>query len=191
MVDENLVRKDISFGEMAELARRYAADPDTDCNDADKAVAVLYKSAGYQKRSYIRAFVAVLDEIGDALEHAHAIPRSLGLALRKRMEAMPEIGAKIRADLAQWHDRPVNDELDVLRKYAGGAGGAETFPAGKVAKPPAPRKAKTTFQIARAEGPAKCSASNGRLELRLDRDFSAIDRRKLETAVQKLLDALE
>ena len=191
MVDENLVRKDISFGEMAELARSYAADPLTDCFDADKAVAILYKSAGYQKRSYIRAFVALLDEIGDELEHAYAIPRSLGLSLRKRMEEVPGIAAKINAELSQWHDRPTNDELDVLRKYAGGAGGTETFPAGKVSRPQAPRKAKTTFQIERPEGAAKCTASNGRLELRLPRDFSAVDRRKLEGAVRKLLDELE
>ena len=191
MVDENLVRKGISFGEMAELARSYAADPQTDCNDADKAVAILYKSAGYQKRSYIRAFVALLDEIGDTLEHTHAIPRSLGLSLRKRMEEVPGVATKIKAELSQWHDRPVTDELDVLRKYAGGAGQGETFPAGKVAKKQAPRKAKTTFQIERAEGAAKCTASNGRLELRLPLDFSAVDRRKLEVAVRALLDGLE
>lgn len=191
MVDENLVRKDISFGEMAELARSYAADSQTDCNDPDKAVAILYKSAGYQKRSYIRAFVALLDEIGDALEHAHAIPRSLGLNLRKRMEETPAIATKIKAELAQWHDRPINDELDVLRKYAGGVGASETFPAGKVTKKQAPRKAKTTFQIERVEGAAKCTASNGRLELRLPLDFSAVDRRKLEAAVKALLDGLD
>lgn len=190
MVDENLVRKDISFGEMAELARGYAADPQTDCNDADKAVAILYKSAGYQKRSYIRTFVALLDDIGDMLEHSYAIPRNLGVTLRKRMEEVPGIPAKIKAEVSGWNDRPVNDELDMLRKYAGGTGEAETFATGKVSKPHAPRKAKTTFQIERAEGAAKCTASNGRLELRLPVDFSAIDRRKLEAAVRSLLDDL-
>ena len=58
MVDENLVRKDISFAEMAMLALDYAADPGTAVNDPEKAVAVLFKSAGYQKRSYIRTFMA-------------------------------------------------------------------------------------------------------------------------------------
>lgn len=191
MVDENLVRKDISFGEMAELTRGYAADPETDCNEADKAVAILFKSAGYQKRSYIRAFVALLDEIGDVLEHPYAISRSLGLALRKRMGEVPGIAAKIKTELSQWHDRPIEDELNVLRKYAGGTVGADTFPAGKGGKTNAPRKAKTTFQITRAEGAAKCTASNGRLELRLDKDFSAVDRRKLEAAVRTLLNDLD
>ena len=67
MVDENLVRKDISFAEMANLARSYAADPETDCSDTDKAVAVLFKSASYTKRSYIRAFAAMLDAVGEHL----------------------------------------------------------------------------------------------------------------------------
>jgi len=191
MVDENLVRKNISFGEMAELARGYAADALTDCNDADKAVAILYKSAGYQKRSYIRSFVALLDEIGEVLEHSYAIPRSLGLSLRKRMEEVPGIAAKINAELSEWQDRPITDELDVLRRYAGGVGSTETFLAGRAPKKLAPRKAKTTFQIERAEGAAKCTASNGRLELRLPVDFSAIDRRKLEASVRALLDGLE
>lgn len=190
MVDENLVRKDISFAEMAGLVRGYAADPQTDCADVDKAVAILFKSAGYQKRSYIRSFVSLLDQIGDYLEHPHEIPRSLGLALLKRMEASPGIAASIKAEVSGWNDRPIQDELDMLRRYAGGAGAAETFPAGKVREVVKPRKAKTTFQIDRPEGTAKCTASAGRLELRLPVDFSALDRRALESAVRKLLDDL-
>ena len=61
MVDENLVRKDISFAEMAMLALDYANDPGTATNDPEKAVAVLFKSAGYQKRSYIRTFMTVVE----------------------------------------------------------------------------------------------------------------------------------
>ncbi len=192
MVDENLVRKDISFGEMAMLARKYARDPNTDCDDPDKAVAILYKSAGYQKRTYIRAFVWLLDYIGHLLEHPYAIPRNLGLALKKKVEADSAVIEQLHSEFAGWFDRPVEDELAILRKYAGGAGESETFPAGKIpAKAVAPRKAKTTFQIARPEGAAKCAASNGRLEVRLPVDFSAIERRKLEEAVRELLKSLE
>lgn len=189
MVDENLVRKDISFAEMADLAIAYAADPYTDCDAPDKAVATLYKSASYTKRSYIRSFITLMERIGEALEHAPYIPRSLGLSLVKRMEEVGGIPQRIKAELKDWDGRSVADELEVLRKFAG-AGEAETFPAGKVRQPQAPRKAKTTFQIERPEGAAKCTASNGRLELRLPLDFSAVDRRKLQAAVQGLLDQL-
>lgn len=192
MVDENMVRKDISFGEMAELARAYVADPKTDCTDPDKAVAILYRSAGYQKRTYIRSFITLLDMIGHLIEHPHAISRNLGLALKKAFEENPALVNILADEVAGWNHRATNDELDILRKYAGGVGERETFPAGKIpAKAPAPRKAKTTFQIARRQGTAKCAASNGRLEIRLPVDFSALERRRLEEAVRTLLDGLE
>ena len=58
----------------------------------------------------------------------------------------------------------------------------ETLPEGK---------ARTTFQLVRPQGSAKCTAANGRLEIRLPRDFSAIDRRRLEAAVASLLDQID
>lgn len=193
MVDENLVRKDVSFLEMAALARDYAADPHTDCDDPDKAVAILYKSAGYQKRSYIRAFITLVDRLGEVLQFPQEVPRNLGLALRRRLEAEPEIAAAIRDELKTWDNRSVEDEIGVLRRWAGDGEGDETFPAGKVSAAPArrgTRKAKVTFDVPRAEGPAKCTAANGRLEVRLPVDFSTIDRRKLEAAVRRMLDQI-
>lgn len=192
MVDENLVRKDISFAEMAELARNYAADPGVECDDPDKAVAILFQSAGYQKRSYIRAFVGLLDRLGDGLAHSREIPRNLGLALRKRLDEEPEVARAIKAELKDWENRSAMDELGVLRRFAGEGEGEATFPAGKVAPPPrpAPRKARVTFELRRAEGAAKCTAANGRLEVRLPLDFSTVDRRKLEAAVRAMLDQI-
>jgi ParB family transcriptional regulator, chromosome partitioning protein len=194
MVDENLVRKDVSFAEMAALARDYARDPRTDCVEPDKAVTVLFRSAGYQKRSYIRAFVTVIDRLGEVLEFPQEIPRNLGLELRKRLEEEPGIAAAIRDELKDWENRSVQDELGVLRRWAGdGAGeGEEFFPAGKVPALPSrsTRKAKVTFDVPRAEGAAKCTAASGRLEVRLPVDFSTMDRRRLEDAVRRMLDQL-
>lgn len=189
MVDENLVRKDISFAEMAQLALHYAMDPLTEENDAEKAVALLFKSAGYQKRSYIRTFIKLVELLGEDLHHAHEIPRSLGLALVARLEEVDGLAHVIRAELAGWDNRSVKDELDVLRRFCGGAGD----PRPKVEAPaPVPAaKAKTTFQVQRPQGVAKCTAANGRLEIRLDRDFSAVDRRKLEAAVRGFLQQLD
>lgn len=191
MVDENLVRKDISFAEMATLALNYARDPQTRENDADRAVAELFKSAGYQKRSYIRQFIRVMDRLGDDLRFAPHIPRALGLKLAVALEERPELVAQICAVLRGWDNRSVADELDVLRKAAGeevdakGQGGATALSGDKTPKPAS--KAKTTFQVASPLGAAKCTAANGRLEIKLDRDFSALDRRKLEAALARLL----
>ncbi|MFC2970470.1 ParB/RepB/Spo0J family partition protein [Acidimangrovimonas pyrenivorans] len=194
MVDENLVRKDISFAEMAQLALDYAADPQTAESDPEKVVALLFKSAGYQKRSYIRNFIKLLDRLGPLLQHAPAIPRALGLALVTKLEAEPGLVEAIRAELSGWDNRSAGDEIEALRRVAGlGAGGAEPEPrpAPAAPKPAVTGKARTSFQIDRREGRAKCTAANGRLEVRLDRDFSMIDRRRLEQAVRQMLDQLD
>ncbi|MTH79953.1 ParB/RepB/Spo0J family partition protein [Paracoccus aestuariivivens] len=193
MVDENMVRKDISFAEMAQLALHYAMDPLTAENDPEKAVAILFKSAGYQKRSYIRSFIPLVEQLGEVLIYAQEIPRALGLALAAKLEDVPGLVAAVKAELKDWDTRSVKDELDTLRRYAGQGGDLEHT--GKAPRQPAANvpvgKAKTTFQIARPQGSAKCTAANGRLEIRLARDFSTVERRRLEVAVAKLLDQIE
>lgn len=191
MVDENLVRKDISLAEMAQLAIHYADDPATDISDSDKAVTKLFKSASYSKRSYIRSFIPIVEQLGDVLKFLPEVPRALGLAISAKLVEVPEVVAAIRADLPAWDDRMVEDEFTVLRRYVVDDRPVESEVA--VAKKSAAIgvKAKTSFQLARPQGAAKCVAGAGRLEIRLDRDFSAIDRRKLEVAVQNLLDQIE
>ncbi|MTE01503.1 replication protein [Paracoccus sp. YIM 132242] len=193
MVDENMVRKDISFAEMAQLALHYAMDPQTAEHDPDRAVAVLFKSAGYQKRSYIRNFIPVVHALGEVLMYPQEIPRALGLSLAQRLQEMPGLATAIAAEFKDWDTRSIKDELDMLRRFAGqGAEPSEDLPApAKPAHAPLPQgRAKTTFQIPRPQGNAKCTAANGRLEIRLPRDFSTVDRRKLESAVAALLDQI-
>ncbi|MBU2957763.1 ParB N-terminal domain-containing protein [Paracoccus sp. 1_MG-2023] len=193
MVDENLVRKDISFAEMAQLALHYAMDPMTPENDPEKAVAILFKSAGYQKRSYIRNFIPLVEKLGETLMYAQEVPRALGLSLAQRLDEVPGTAAAIKAEFKNWDTRSITDELEVLRRYAGQ--GASAPSGGKASKPAAEKlpagKAKTTFQLRRPQGQAKCVAANGRLEIRLPRDFSTVDRRKLEAAVASMLDQIE
>lgn len=192
MVDENLVRKDISFAEMAQLALHYAMDPLTAETDPEKAVAILFKSAGYQKRSYIRNFIPLVERLGEALMYPQEIPRALGLALASRLTEMPGMAAAIKSELRDWDTRSITDELEVLRRFAGqGDGAGVAAPRAMPATPQQAAKAKTTFQLARPQGSARCIAANGRLEIRLGRDFSTIDRRKLEAAVASLLDQIE
>lgn len=194
MVDENLVRKDISFYEMAQLALDYAADPATAETDPDRAVAQLFQSARYQKRSYIRAFIRVADRMAGILAYPEELPRALGLALSARIEEGDGTVAAIAAELQDWDNRSVTDELAVVRRCLGLGKDEEPAEAPK----PAPAtgagvkgKAKTSFQIDRREGRAKCTAADGRLEIRLPRDFSTIDRRRLEEAVRRMLDQLD
>lgn len=192
MVDENAVRKDISFYEMAQLAVHYAMDPGTAESDPDKAVAVLFKSASYQKRSYIRSFIKLVDALDGALEFPQEIPRALGLSLVSRMEEIEGIPAAIRAEVKALGMHSVREELDLLRRYAGDGQGGRVAPKPAGAKTSGQGgKAKTTFQLTRPQGAAKCVAANGRIEVRLNRDFTAVDRRRLEDALRSFLDQIE
>ncbi len=195
MVDENLVRKDISFAEMAQLALDYARDPQTEERDPEKAVAQLFKSAGYQKRSYIRGFIPVVERLGAHLRYAEEIPRALGLTLAKRLEEDESFVPMVREAFRDWDGRSVADEIATLRRLVG-QGEDEAAPptapaAGQAPKAVKPAKAKTSFQFDRTEGRGKCVAAAGKLEIVLDRDFSTIDRRKLEQAVRAMLDQLD
>ncbi|OSP55826.1 ParB N-terminal domain-containing protein [Pseudoruegeria sp. SK021] len=193
MVDENLIRTDISFAEMAALARSYADDPATTVATVDEAVQVLYRSAAKQKRSYIRAFAQLLQVLEPHLSFPQAIPRALGLAVRKRIEDEPDSVALLLRRLRSATIRTAEDELVLLRAFTGegpaaSAGSKNSVPVGS-AKPA--RRARTTFQIRSAQGDVRCTASQGRIELKLDTDFTAMDRRKLEEAVRQFLGSLE
>lgn len=73
-----MIRKDLSFAEMAHAAQNYAADPATEAQDLSSAVAALFQYAPYSKRSYIRSFAMLLERVGDSLNYPTEIPRDLG-----------------------------------------------------------------------------------------------------------------
>jgi ParB family chromosome partitioning protein len=191
MVDENLVRKDISFAEMAQTAMAYADDPGTREVDPDRAVAELFRSAPYQKRSYIRQFIRLMSRLGDDLRYAPHIPRALGLKLAAALDDRPELVLRIRAELKGWETRSAADELDVLRRLADlPEGEDDNARKPRETQAETPSRAKTTLQLPTRLGLAKCTATNGRLEIRLAQDFAALDRRQVEAALLRLLDDL-
>ncbi|MEM1150377.1 MAG: ParB N-terminal domain-containing protein [Pseudomonadota bacterium] len=193
MVDENVIRKDLSFAEMARAAQAYAADPATEADTLKKAVGILYKSAAYSKRSYIRSFAYMLDRIGPHLAYPTEIPRKLGVDLARALEDEPAIATLIKEELEDWGDmRTIRDELDVLARYAREDARPQEVhlrPARRTSMSPA-RKATTTFHITSRAGQIRCTASDGQLVIRVGRDFSTIDRRRLEEAVASLVDRL-
>ena len=196
MVDENIIRKDLSFAEMAAAANNFAADPATGTDDLKGAVKALFQSAPYSKRSYIRAFARMLDMIGPSLNYPTEVPRALGVALARQLEENPDLAMQINAELTGWGNRSVQDELEVLRRYAQ----ADQFdlplePVKPVKRAGAasadPAKTKTTFDLRTSRGRVKCTAAVGRLEIKVDRDFSTMDRARLERAISALIDGLD
>lgn len=186
MVDENLVRRGVTFGEMAQLALQYR-NQDPNVQSYDQAVEVLYASAGRQKRAYIKHFVRMLVAADGALHHVPAVSRALGLAVVKRLDEDNNGVGILRRTLRARDDRNEAEEQQVLTDFAAGKGRAER----KKTKEPVVRQAKTTFRLNRPEGDAKCTVADGRIELRLERDFSGVERGKLEAAVEAFLAALE
>ncbi len=190
MVDENLVRKDVSFAEMALLARAYMDDPETGCVDIPHAVKALYGSASYQKRSYIRSFAELMDRLDKYLEHPEAISRNLGLALRQRMgEVEGFSGALQKALKAIGPGQSEEAELAVLRRFAAGDAWAEDAPSPRASSKTAP-KGETRFVFNRPTGEARCKAGQGRVEIRGPEDFSSYSPAALKRAVQAFYDAL-
>lgn len=190
MVDENLVRKDISFAEMAQLALEYARDPATEEQDPDKVVALLFKSAGYQKRSYIRSFIKLIDALGDDLRHPTHLPRALGLALVALVERAPADVDALRAKLAAMPERSVSEELDLLRAAVGVTEKATPETAPKVPAPSV-KPARLRLGFERNGTSVQCTAVDGKLEIKTSRDFSALDAAALERALAEFLDQLD
>lgn len=186
MVDENMVRKDISFAEMAQLARAYAADEATDCRDLDDAVNRLFATANPQKRSYIRRFALLMASVGGALNHPEAIPRALGLAVANRLEA--EAGAATRLAQALAGTEGAEAELEALRHFAETPVEAATEKAGR-GRPA--KRGKTSLRLPIKGGEVRCTAAAGKVELRSEMDFSSVDRRRLEAAVEAFFAALD
>lgn len=188
MVDENLVRKDISWVEMARLARAYVQDHVGGCADLDEAVNLLFASANPQKRSYIRRFAFLLGQLEKVLEYPEAIPRALGLAVAHRLEVNPASVRDLANQLRALPHRDEAAELAVLRAYAG-----ETpviSPRGNQARGRPAKRGKTTLRLPLAGGEVKCTASAGKIELQAEHDFSALRRETLEAAIEAFFAAL-
>ena len=94
MVEENEIRSSLSFYERAHLAVAAAelgVYPDTDA-----AVSVLFANAVPAKRSKIKSFVQLHQNLGSCLRFPAAIPEKLGLALVGAMRADPGLAVRLR-----------------------------------------------------------------------------------------------
>lgn len=189
MVDENLVRKDISWAEMARLARAYAEEGVGGCDDLDAAVNLLFASANAQKRSYIRRFAGLLARLEPALDHPEAIPRALGLSLAQRLDLQPDLAQDIATALRRAPGRTAEDELRILQEFDSAP--PPISPRGNSARGRPASHGKTVLRLALAAGDVKCTAADGKVELQMRRDFSTVDRIKLEAAIEAFMRQLD
>lgn len=175
MVEENVIREDLSFAEMAQVAIIAAQEEGQGARDL---VSRIYASLHKMKRSYIRSFVHLLEELGEALKFPKAVPRNLGVDVVRRLQAAPDLAEALRGDLIG--AETVEDQLAILRRFADG----ET----RVAVAPKSQKSvKYEFHV----GKSKVTARKGECRILSEVDFSSVDRAKLQRAVEAFEAALE
>lgn len=187
MVEENAIRQDLGFADMAGVALKAAADPATGLTDTEAAVARLYASLSRVKRSYIRQFVALLEALGPALRWPQAVGRDLGVGAARALRAKPWLLEPLRERLAEAADA---EAQNAALSWAAEAGD----------RPPAPEIGAEGAIPARPAAPGRVSfrhhaltveARPGQLRLRGRLDFAAYPRARLDAAVAALIAALQ
>lgn len=179
MVEENVVRENLTFAEMAQVAITAANDDEVDGHDAEEMVPRLYSALHKTKRSYVRAFVFLLQVLGDDLKWPKAVARNLGVdvsrALRNGQGAV-----ELKSALANCADP--QEQAVVL------GGFLSNMQAAKGAPKPRPKPLeKFEFRI----GETKVTARKGECRIVSDRDFANIPRGHLERAIKAFEAALE
>lgn len=172
MVEENVIREDLSFAEMAMVAISAARDSGIDGAEPEDLVARLYGSLHKMKRSYIKSFVVLLKAYGPDLKFPKTVPRNLGVdVVRKSKTAVPDVQVALRAA-----ETPEAQNA-VLSAYVKGPSGAQkTSP-----------KSKAPLQV----GTTKVDAKKGRITLTSAVDYSAINDADMARAIKAFEAALE
>lgn len=182
MVEENTIRQDLTYAEMADLAIKAAADPGVDGDDAEAMVNRLYGALHKMKRSHLRSFVSVLVTLGGALPFPKALSRDLGLDVARALKEQPGLADLMPISLASCTDAEMQNTA--LRTLIGSGG--------LVSGQPAPTtsqhrdRQKYEFHV----GDAKITARKGEFRIKDRVDFAEIPRERLEAAVsafQKVL----
>lgn len=178
MVEENVVREDLTFAEMAQVAITAARDPDVEETDPTELVLRLYGALHKTKRSYIRSFVFLLTALGDDLKWPKTVSRNLGVDVARAITSEDQV-----ADLRERLSRAASPEeqTEVLKGFV--AGKSPEKPAATASPTP---KQKFEFFV----GQTKVTARDGELRIVSGQDFTLTPKSVLEDAIRAFEDAL-
>jgi ParB family chromosome partitioning protein len=177
MVEENVVREDLTFAEMAQVAILAARDEGTEEIDPNAMVSRLYGSLHKVKRSYIRSFVFLLCALEDDLKWPKAVSRNLGVDVARALSSQDD-AAKLRAALRQCQNAEAQN--GVLSRFL------EKKPAETADPKPTERKEKREFHV----GDMKITARQGECRIVSEEDFASLPKAQLERAVEAFQRAL-
>lgn len=178
MVEENVVREDLTFAEMAMVAITAAQDDAVAEVDPAEMVARLYGSLHKTKRSYIRSFVFLLSVLGDSLHWPKAIPRNLGVDAARSLQSGDQAG-DLKAKLVACDTAEAQN--DMLRAFI-----HEVAKQGRAAQTKSGPKQKFEFFV----GQTKVTARKGECRLVSEHDFATMPKKQLEEAVRAFEDVL-
>jgi ParB family chromosome partitioning protein len=177
MVEENAVRQDLSFAEMAAVAIKASEDPAAGLSGVDDAVARLYGSLQKTKRSYIRQFASLLESLGDVLPAPKAIGRDLGVDAARVLKARPELIPVIRVRLGA--GSTAEEQNAALAWLLSAPDTPVEAPA------PGTNGGRRKYEFHHAA--VKVTARDGECRIKGDTDFASIPRAHLEAAVAAFL----
>lgn len=178
MVEENVVREDLTFAEMAQVAITAASDPSVDESDPSELVLRLYGALHKTKRSYIRSFVFLLNALGDDLRWPKSVSRNVGVDVARALKTEGQAG-ELRQQLKQCATPEAqSDVLAAFLKKDDGSGVTSD-------DRPAPKQ-KFEFHV----GKTKVTARNGELRILSGHDFTLTPKPALEAAIKAFEDAL-
>jgi ParB family chromosome partitioning protein len=84
--------------------------------------------------------------------------------------------------------RTEEEEAEVLRRFL--AGQLDPLPARRRGAPRGGRRGRISLAVPVGPAGVRCTATDGKVELRADMDFSTLDRDRLETAIEAFFTAL-
>jgi ParB family chromosome partitioning protein len=186
MVEENAIREDVSFAEMAHVAIEMARDPLAGASGVEDAVNRLYGALQKTKRSNIRRFVDLLLAVGDVLPAPRDIPKNLGADAARAIYADKARLAALRARLKGARDAAAQNAA-----LAAAVADAQAAMKGEEAPPaPAPREARPGRKFEFHHQGMKVTARPGEVRIRCEEDFAEMSRDRLEAAIAAFRSAL-
>ena len=174
MVEENVVREDLTFAEMAQVAILASKDADLGAGDAEALVGRLYSALHKMKRSYIRSFVYLLNELEGALPFPKAVSRNLGVEVARKLRTSSDSAAGLRDILA--HASTASQQNEMLDAFLAGHEAEATKGMLREKR----ESVKYEFHV----GSSKITARKGECRILSGQDFTSIDRSKLQRAIE-------
>ena len=171
MVEENVVREDLTFAEMAQVAITAADDLGVDERDPQALVGVLYAALHKVKKSYIRSFVSLLMYLGGDLQWPKSVPRNVGVDAARRLKAEEGAATDLKQRLRAAATPDAQNE--VLRSFV-------AAPSAAPKKPVKAPKQKFEFHV----GDTKITARQGECRIVSGVDYASVPKRQLEQAIK-------